>query len=101
MSAQHTDPALKLAADYAGAATRVPPLRVAYRRQDNGSSSAESVLAAVCFSEQAVVRNDSPLCVHVQMRSLVGDLEPMEVWSATGKVLSGQDGHVRYACDEH
>jgi len=111
LSAQHlTDPALNLAAEYAGVATRVPPIRVDYYRhdqyrQDHPPFDQDGILAAVRFgenaAENAVLRNDLPLCVNVQMRSLAPGPEPLEVWHATGKVLAGQQEHVRFACDDH
>jgi chorismate lyase / 3-hydroxybenzoate synthase len=60
----------------------------------------DGLLAGVCFGDAVSDRNDLPLCVGVQMRSLVPGPAPMEVWYAHGKVLAGQQEHVRFACDD-
>jgi chorismate lyase / 3-hydroxybenzoate synthase len=102
LSAQHlTDPALQHAADYAGAAATAPPIRVEYYRQDHPPLGHAGLLAGVCFGENAPPRDDLPLSVNVQMPSLAPGADPLEVWHATGKVLAGQQGHVRFACDDH
>jgi chorismate lyase / 3-hydroxybenzoate synthase len=98
LSAQHlTDPALQLD----GATTRVPPIHVDYYRQDHPPLDQTHLLAGVCFGENTQPRNDLPLCVNVHMRSLAAGANPLEVWHASGKVLAGQQGHVRFACDDH
>lgn len=94
MSAQHlTDPALQL--------SPAPPIRVEYYRQDQPRLDHAGILAGVCFGENPALRTDLPLCVNVQMPSLTAGPEPLEVWHASGKVLAGQQGHVRFACDDH
>jgi chorismate lyase / 3-hydroxybenzoate synthase len=103
LSAQHlTDPALTLASQYAfEPTTRTPPLRVEYHRQDSATLNRDGILAGVCFGDSAQPRDDLPLCVNVHMRPLAGHAAPMEVWFAHGKVLAGQQEHVRFACDDH
>jgi chorismate lyase/3-hydroxybenzoate synthase len=103
LSAQYlTDPALTRAAQYAAEpVVRAPTLRVEFHRGDSSSVGKDNLLAGVCFDEAGLNRNDLPLYVNVQMRSLVPGPAPMEVWYARGKVLAGQQEHVRFACDDH
>jgi chorismate lyase/3-hydroxybenzoate synthase len=97
-----TDPALTRASQYAAdPAVRAPALHVEYQHHDQTPSAQEGILAGVCFGEHAPNRQDLPLCVNVQMRSLGGVPMPLEVWFARGKVLAGQQEHVRFACDDH
>jgi chorismate lyase/3-hydroxybenzoate synthase len=103
LSAQHlTDPALTRAAQYAAEpVVRAPTLRVEYHRQDHSLAGQEGLLAGVCFGEESLQRSDLPLSVSVHMRSLVPGPAPLELWYARGKVLAGQQDHVRFACDDH
>ena len=102
MSAEHlTDPALTRASHYAAEpiGVRAPTLKVEYHGLDPAGT--DGLLAGVCFGEASFDRQDLPLCVHVQMPSLLPGPVPLELWYARGKVLAGQQEHVRFACDDH
>jgi chorismate lyase / 3-hydroxybenzoate synthase len=103
LSAQHlTDPALTLASQYAAdPAKRTPRLRMEYFPQDDPTLRSDGILAGVCFGQRCIEPPGLPLCVNVQMPSLLPGSAPVEAWFARGKVLAGQQEHVRFACDDH
>ena len=72
--------------------------RNSYVRMSPGSELPADVLLAVTFGGRPTIA--APRLVRVNLEPLAGS-ELMEVWHASGPVVSGVDGVVRHAADEH
>ena len=72
--------------------------RISYLQMPAGNELPADALLAVTFGATSAIA--SPRAVQVKLEPLAGS-GLIEVWHAKGKIVSGVDGAIRHAADEH